>query len=185
MDAGHAAGQVDEHGSAGAGRRLPAAQDAHQPAGRTQIAPAAATDPLHTQPRLVAGHDVAREVAAVERGVEAGERRRMAGGGLQRLEQPAHPTAVVVAAGTGLPADAGQAALVAALRAGRIAGAGLDVFEGEPALHPGYLALDNVVLTPHIGSASRATRVRMAMTAAENLLAALSGARPPNWVNPQ
>jgi glyoxylate/hydroxypyruvate/2-ketogluconate reductase len=76
-----------------------------------------------------------------------------------------------------------DAALVAALEAGRIAGAGLDVFEGEPKLHPGYLALHNVVMTPHIGSASRATRLRMSLTACANLEAVLAGGVPANPVN--
>lgn len=75
-------------------------------------------------------------------------------------------------------------ALVAALKDRRIAAAGLDVFEGEPQLHAGYLDLSNVVLTPHVGSATRATRMAMAMTAANNMLAALRGEAPPNWVNP-
>ncbi len=57
------------------------------------------------------------------------------------------------------------------------------MFEGEPAFNPGFLNLDNVVLTPHIGSATRATRMRMAMLAAENMLAALSGKTPPNLIN--
>jgi len=76
-----------------------------------------------------------------------------------------------------------DAALVAALREHRIAGAALDVFEGEPQLNPAFLELDNVTLTPHIGSSSRATRMAMAMTAADNLIAALAGRRPPNLVN--
>ena len=76
-------------------------------------------------------------------------------------------------------------ALIAALREGRLAGAGLDVFEGEPKLNPGFLDLDNVSLTPHIGSSSRATRMAMAMRAADNLVAALSGQRPPNLLNPE
>ena len=76
-----------------------------------------------------------------------------------------------------------DSALIAALKEKRIAGAGIDVFEGEPALNPGFLALDNVVLTPHIGSATRATRLRMATLAAENITAALSGLTPPNLVN--
>ncbi len=75
-------------------------------------------------------------------------------------------------------------ALIAALREGRLAGAGLDVFEGEPKFNPGFLELDNVALTPHIGSSSRATRMAMAMTAADNLIAALAGQRPPNLLNP-
>ena len=76
-----------------------------------------------------------------------------------------------------------DAALVEALAAGRIAGAGVDVFEGEPRVHPGYAALRNVVLTPHVGSASRATRLRMCNTAAANLTAVLEGREPPNPVN--
>jgi gluconate 2-dehydrogenase len=76
-------------------------------------------------------------------------------------------------------------ALIAALRAQQIAAAGLDVFENEPALHPDFLSLSNVVLTPHIGSASAPTRRAMANCAADNLIAALSGQRPPNLLNPQ
>src|SRR5690606_36652402 len=91
------------------------------------------------------------------------------------------PSAILVNAARGGVVD--DAALVAALESKRIAGAGLDVFEGEPKLHPGYVALRNVVLTPHIGSASRATRLTMCMTAAENLEAALEGRTPPNLVN--
>jgi len=75
-------------------------------------------------------------------------------------------------------------ALISALRQGRLSGAGLDVYEGEPKFNPGFLELDNVALTPHIGSSSRATRMAMAMTAADNLIAALSGQRPPNLLNP-
>ncbi|HEV8675444.1 MAG TPA: D-glycerate dehydrogenase [Methylomirabilota bacterium] len=77
-----------------------------------------------------------------------------------------------------------EAALAAALRARQIAGAGLDVFEDEPRIHPDLLALDQVVLTPHIGSASRATRLAMATRAAENCVVALEGRRPPDLVNP-
>ena len=76
-----------------------------------------------------------------------------------------------------------EAALVEALRESRIQAAGLDVFEREPEIHPGLLALPNVVLAPHIGSGSRQTRLRMVELAAENLLAALSGQIPPNLVN--
>jgi gluconate 2-dehydrogenase len=75
-------------------------------------------------------------------------------------------------------------ALIAALRERRIAAAGLDVFENEPALHPGFLELENVVLTPHIASASEPTRLAMANCAADNLIAALSGQTPPNLLNP-
>lgn len=75
-------------------------------------------------------------------------------------------------------------ALIAALRERRIASAGLDVFENEPALHPDFLSLPNVVLTPHIASASEPTRRAMANCAADNLIAALTGATPPNLLNP-
>lgn len=78
-----------------------------------------------------------------------------------------------------------DAALVEALRNGTIRGAGLDVFENEPNLHPGFLELRNVVLSPHIGSSTEATRRAMAMTAARNLVAALSGETPPNLINPE
>jgi gluconate 2-dehydrogenase len=82
-----------------------------------------------------------------------------------------------------------DAALISALREQRIAGAGLDVFEREPAVPAELLALDNVVLTPHIGSASLATRRAMASLAVDNLIAALGhgphAGRPPNAINPE
>jgi lactate dehydrogenase-like 2-hydroxyacid dehydrogenase len=71
------------------------------------------------------------------------------------------------------------------LQAGRLGGAGLDVFEREPKVHPALIAMDNVVLLPHIGSATAETRLRMALLASANLLAALNGQRPPNLVNPE
>ena len=76
-------------------------------------------------------------------------------------------------------------ALVEMLSAGEIAAAGLDVYENEPKLHPGFLKLKNVVLSPHIASSSRATRLAMAMKAAENLVAALTTGNPPNLLNPE
>ncbi len=82
-----------------------------------------------------------------------------------------------------------DAALVAALTGGRLAAAGLDVFENEPALHPQLATLDNVVLTPHIASASVDTRRAMTSLAVDNLIAALGcgphPGRPPNVVNPE
>jgi len=76
-------------------------------------------------------------------------------------------------------------ALVQALKNNRIAGAGLDVFENEPALAPGLAELDNVVIPPHIASATRETRGAMARIAAENVIAALEGRKPPTIVNPE
>jgi len=76
-----------------------------------------------------------------------------------------------------------EKALVRALRDRRIAAAGLDVYEREPEIEPELLTFNNVVLAPHIASASRETRLRMCMMAAENALAALRGDRPPNLVN--
>jgi gluconate 2-dehydrogenase len=78
-----------------------------------------------------------------------------------------------------------DAALAAALRAKTIAAAALDVFEGEPKVHPDLLTVPNVVLTPHIASATVATRRAMADLAVDNLIAALTGATPPTPVNPQ
>ena len=93
------------------------------------------------------------------------------------------PSAFVINVARGPIID--EAALVEALQANRLAGAGLDVFENEPKVHPALLAMDNVTLLPHIGSATAETRLGMAMLAAENLLAALRGERPPNLVNPE
>ena len=92
------------------------------------------------------------------------------------------PTAIFINTARGGVVD--DIALIAALKENRIAGAGVDVFEGEPALNPDFLKLDNVVLTPHIGSATRDTRMRMAALAAENITAALAGKIPPNLINP-
>ena len=76
-----------------------------------------------------------------------------------------------------------EAALAKALAGGEIAGAGLDVYEREPQVDPGLVGLENAVLAPHIASASIDTRTRMCVMAAENVVAALEGRRPPNLVN--
>jgi glyoxylate reductase len=76
-----------------------------------------------------------------------------------------------------------EKALVEALREGKIAGAGLDVYEAEPLLAPGLKELGNTVLLPHLGSATLETRTNMALKAAENLLAGLGGERPPDCLN--
>ena len=78
-----------------------------------------------------------------------------------------------------------DAALAAELRAGTIAAAGLDVFEGEPTVNPALLACENVVLTPHIASATLATRRAMSNLAVDNLIAALTGGVPPTALNPE
>jgi len=93
------------------------------------------------------------------------------------------PTATLTNVARGGIVD--DAALAAALRERRIAAAALDVFEGEPQLHPALLDVPNVVLTPHIASATVATRRAMAELAATNLIAALHGERPPNLLNPE
>jgi lactate dehydrogenase-like 2-hydroxyacid dehydrogenase len=93
------------------------------------------------------------------------------------------PTAILVNTSRGPVVD--EPALAAALRAKQIAYAALDVFEEEPKVHPELLTIDNVVLTPHIASASVSTRRRMSTLAAENIIAALTGTRPPNLVNPE
>lgn len=93
------------------------------------------------------------------------------------------PTATLTNVARGGIVD--DAALAQALRERRIAAAALDVFEGEPAVHPALLAVPNVVLTPHIASATVATRRAMADLAADNLIAALTGGSPPTPINPE
>ena len=91
------------------------------------------------------------------------------------------PTATLINIARGGIVD--DAALAQALRAKRIAAAGLDVFEGEPAVHPDLLTVPNVVLTPHIASATRGTRSAMAGLAADNLIAFFAGQGPVTPVN--
>jgi glyoxylate reductase len=93
------------------------------------------------------------------------------------------PNAIVINTSRGPVID--EAALVKALRDGVIAGAGLDVYENEPKLAAGLAELDNVVLLPHIGSASIATRSKMAEIAARNVVAFFAGETPPTALNPE
>ncbi|OQZ01932.1 MAG: D-glycerate dehydrogenase [Candidatus Brocadia sp. UTAMX1] len=86
---------------------------------------------------------------------------------------------------TGRGAVINEVALISALRNKRIAGAGLDVYEEEPKLKPGLAELDNVVLAPHLGSATIETRTKMSLMAAENIFAVLNRQKPPNCVNPE
>ncbi|PKK81599.1 MAG: D-glycerate dehydrogenase, partial [Thermoplasmata archaeon HGW-Thermoplasmata-2] len=92
-------------------------------------------------------------------------------------------TAVLVNTARGPVID--EKALAKALKEKWIFGAGLDVYENEPMVNEELLSLDNVVLAPHIGSATVETRSRMAMMAVENIIAALEGKVPPNCVNPE
>lgn len=90
------------------------------------------------------------------------------------------PTAILINTARGSVVD--EAALAEVLTAGRIAGAGLDVYEGEPMVNPRLLGLDNVVLLPHLGSATAETRTAMGMRVARNLDAFFSGFEPPDRV---
>src|SRR5713226_8073311 len=91
------------------------------------------------------------------------------------------PTAFLINTSRGPVVD--EAALVATLEAKKIAGAGLDVYENEPFIHPG-LKRANVVLAPHVASASLETRTKMAVMAANNVVALFTGQMPPNMLNP-
>ena len=108
------------------------------------------------------------------------ETRRMIGE--EQLRQM-KPTAILVNTSRGPVVD--EMALAEALERKTIAGAGIDVFEQEPKVNPLLLKLENVVLAPHIASASIDTRRKMSLMAAENALAALAGRRPPNLLNPE
>jgi len=92
-------------------------------------------------------------------------------------------TAILINTSRGPVVD--EAALVEALNAKKIAGAGLDVYEREPAVHPGLISSPNVVLAPHIASATVRTRSEMSAMAARNMATAVRGGRPPNLLNPE
>ena len=91
-----------------------------------------------------------------------------------------NPTAILINTSRGAVVD--EAALVAAIQEGRLAGAGLDVYEQEPALYPGLGALPQVVTLPHLGSATLSTRIQMGMICVQNILAVLEGRPAPNRV---
>ncbi|MCD4717730.1 MAG: D-glycerate dehydrogenase [Desulfobacterales bacterium] len=93
------------------------------------------------------------------------------------------PSAYLINTSRGPVVD--EEALLEVLREGGIEGAGLDVYENEPALTPGLTELKNVVLLPHVGSGTIETRTKMGLKAAENLLAGLRGKRPPDCLNPE
>jgi glyoxylate reductase len=93
------------------------------------------------------------------------------------------PSAILINTARGPIVD--EKALVKALQSGTIAGAGLDVFENEPAVEPELITMENVVILPHIASASLKTRTLMATMASDNIVAHFHGERPPNIVNPE
>ena len=119
------------------------------------------------------------DFVSIHTGLSAATRHLIGADQLARMK----PTAVLVNTARGPIVD--EAALAAALAAGELGAAGLDVFEREPEVHPGLLGLDNVTIVPHLGTSTLETRVAMGMTAAVNLLAALEGRRPPNLLNPE
>ncbi len=129
---------------------------------------------------LVSAEDLLRQADFISLHVPLlPETRKMIGAAQLRMMKP---TAILANTSRG-PVIA-EAALAEALDQKIIAGAGLDVFEQEPHVHPLLLKLENVVLAPHIASASIDTRRKMSMVAVENALAALDGKRPPNLLNP-
>jgi lactate dehydrogenase-like 2-hydroxyacid dehydrogenase len=131
--------------------------------------------------RFVSAEELLRESDFVSLHVPlSGATRHLIGAPQLRMMKP---TAILVNTARGPIVD--EAALAEALEKRVIHAAGLDVFEREPQVHPKLLKLENVVLAPHVGSASVDTRRKMCMMAVENAAAAISGRRPPNLLNPE
>ena len=136
---------------------------------------------------LFAGRDPAEldrvlaesDFIAVTVPLSAGTRHMIGADELARMK----PGAIVVNTSRGPVVD--EQALAAALKSGHLGGAGLDVFEHEPRVHPDLLECENALLVPHIGSATRETRDGMARLACRGLAQILRGERPPNLANPQ
>jgi glyoxylate reductase len=152
-------------------------------AGRIGSAAARLAEALGARPLLVRRGDpldrllAAADVVSLHCPLTAETRHLIDAGALARMK----PTAVLVNTARGAIVD--EAALVAALRGGTIAGAALDVFEHEPDVTQALLEMENVVLTPHVGSATRDTREAMGMLAVSALRAVLlDGTTPPNLV---
>lgn len=126
-------------------------------------------------------HEILREADVVSVHLPlTGETRGLIGEKELRLMKP---TALIVNTARGPILD--ENALARALTEGWIAGAGLDVYENEPRIHPDLPDLDNVVLLPHIGSGTREARGAMSRAVAENIVAFVDGQKPPNILNPE
>jgi glyoxylate reductase len=139
--------------------------------GRRRAAPEVEAE-LHAEPRPLDDLLAESDVVSLHVPLTAATRHLIDAGRLQRMR----PDAYLVNTARGPIVD--EAALAAALRAGAIAGAALDVFEREPEVHPDLLALENVVLVPHLGSATVETRTAMALLAARNAVAVTRGEPP-------
>lgn len=144
--------------------------------GRNRLDPA---DEQRLRARYLPLHELLREADFVSLHVPlTTETRHLIGSEELRLMKP---SAVLINTSRGPVVN--EAALVEALQEGRIGGAGLDVYENEPELAAGLSGLENVVLLPHVGSATIETRMKMALMAVRNLLVGLRGEQPPNCLN--